>query len=51
MRDHTIETFFMIGGTLIGGLLTTAIFGPGVLALFGAITGFVVTTYILARTS
>ena len=51
MRDHTIETFFMIGGTLAAGFIGVFLFGAGIPAMASAIVGFVLTVFLLVRNS
>lgn len=46
MRDHTAETFLMIGGTLVGGFLGLAI-GGGIPALACAVLGFGISATLL----
>lgn len=49
MRDFTIETFLLIGGTLVVGFFGLFVFGAGIPALVGAIVGFVLTVFFISR--
>ena len=45
MRDHTAETFFMIAGTVVGGLIGLGVIDGGIPALVFAAIGFGAACY------